>query len=95
MTNEAVTYLLARGERPTRKKTQQISSDTYLPLVVMLVTEEGDYSNQHMFLCAPRLQRHLPVTVSFKGHSWRGMLLCSDPYHLGTGSLPQGPQTSL
>lgn len=41
VTNEAVTYLLARGERSTRKKTQQISSDTYLPLVVMHVTEEG------------------------------------------------------
>lgn len=56
MTNEAVTYLLARGERSTRKKTQQISSNTYLPLVVMLVTEEGTTAINTCF-CVPHFSR--------------------------------------
>lgn len=83
MTNEAVPYLLARGEKSTRKKTQQVSSDTYLPLVVMLVTGEGTRAmntclcvahfsrgtSQNSDLYRPLLERHALVFRPFPpGH---------------------------
>lgn len=54
MVSETVTYLLAKGEKSTRTsstKTQQISNNTYLPLVVMRITRKGLWQSTHTFVC--------------------------------------------